>query len=418
MRLRNRKQTFRSLLMKKPLSAALSLSAAMLCAAVPAQANYYFVGPFPAQNSTIQSAINDAIAHAGDDEIRVRTGGYNDSLSVPASMAADQLKISGGWNADFSAQLGGGALDTFISPGMNERCGWLRPSGGFLTVSEFHFYGAQTDLAGAGLRIEPSGSAAVVVSGSVFDEDVLETSGNSAQGGAISANAAGGTSVALLGNQFLDNRAAVVSGTGAARGAAIDIACLNTSSCVITDNVILRTTAAARGSSVSGGAVSIQIYDGAVGQFERNLLDGVSVGPDGTAAYGRSMEIFTTGTSKLFARGNRIQAAASTGSNLQDEVRITVNQQASATVSDSLIAQSATTTLNMILGGSGNAYHTNLTLADDHRSLKASASSTGQPFLSNSILTTSPLGADVTSVVFSSNLVGVPVQFLAPSLYD
>jgi hypothetical protein len=383
---------------------------------MPAAALTYTVGTggtYP----TIQSAINAAIAHPGDDDVRVHVGVYNESLSVTAAMSADKLDISGGWEDGFFSIATDGAINTFVSPGVNQRGGLLQPSGGHLTVSDLHFYGAETDVDGAGLRIVPANTAVVTLFHDIFQENAVQTTGTAAKGGAISANVGSG-GLEVLGCDFRNNRLAVLSGSAEARGAAINLQCSGTGSCTLSDNQFLQHSAqASSDKNVTGGAVNVELFQNAVLQVDRNTIEDVTV--SGTPAFptqGRNLHIGATDAATVLARGNRILAAASTGQS-SSEVSLSA-RQGTLTISDTLVAKSGTRGMVVQLLGSGNAYLTNLTLADNFNALYVTATSTGQPYLNNSLITNVPGAGDLLPVVFSSNRIGSPVAFLAPSLYD
>jgi len=75
--------------------------AAALLACNAASAAVLTVGPggiYP----TVQAALDDAVALAGDDEIRIRDGTFTENLSVDLGASGDMLEISGGWDAAFA----------------------------------------------------------------------------------------------------------------------------------------------------------------------------------------------------------------------------------------------------------------------------------------------------------------------------
>jgi hypothetical protein len=394
---------------------------AWLLAAQAAHATDYKVGP-GGTHATIQDAVSAALAHAGNDRVLVHTGIYNESVTVPATMTADELTISGGWGDGFAAQVADGALDTFVAPGVAQHGIRVLAAGGKVTIDNLHVYGAATGT-GAGVLVEPAGSTQVIVSGNIFEENVAESSGGTAYGGALAVLVTSAAGVAIIGNRFQNNRATVTFGTGSVQGSALYLYCGSTSNCVVTDNAFTATTAEPASSDVSGGAVFAEALQQATLQFERNLIDDVTIGSGSIAIYGRSVFLLGGDTAALYVRGNRIHAGGGTAPGMRaqaSELEATLNDDCTLVVSDTLVAQSALYGIGVFLNGGTTAYLTNLTIADNAKGVVVVLGGTmlGEPYLSNSIVTNTPEPTDLLPVQLASNRIGVAVPFLAPSLYD
>ena len=59
--------------------------------------------------STIQAAVDDALG-AGSTEIRVEQGTYVENFYVGSMFVSDDLEITGGWNATFTARSADASL--------------------------------------------------------------------------------------------------------------------------------------------------------------------------------------------------------------------------------------------------------------------------------------------------------------------
>ena len=402
---------------RRPCLALLAACAGVL--AVPAaSATVYTVGAGGAY-AHLQDAIDAAVPHPGDDEVRVHTGVYTEGFVVPTTMTAAALDISGGWADGFAAKAPGGTLNTLLVPPPGTRGAWLQPLGGTLTVRELHFFDASTTTPGAGLLVQPQNGAAVLIVGNLIEGSVV-TSSSYAAGAAIAVDAQGSGEVDLLDNSIFDSHALIaVGGTGTVYGAAVDVSCGGSTHCVVAGNDIRQTEAAARGGVVWGGAVRLFLRSAVQAQFDRNRIAAVTVGPDAIQTRGRSLYVDAAGQAAVLSGSNRFLAGWPVGgSGALDEVRWNLGDQANLVFSDSLVAQSPLTGVKVVLGGSASADLTNLTVVDNAAGVLVVSGSSQSAHLSNSLVSNAFAAGDFQGTVFSHNGFGLSLPFLAPALYD
>lgn len=384
-------------------------------AAIPAaHALTYTVGP-GGMHATIQAAIAAALAHPGDDDVRIHTGVYNEGLSVPTAMSADELVISGGWNDSFTAQDDDGALNTIVSPPPGARGAWLRPTGGTLVFSDLHVYGAQLSDTGAGIQVETLGDASVTITRTIVEENVLE-GGGTLMGAGLHMKAFGSSAILVLGNRFLDNRATNGGVTGDVIGGAIFASCFDTTYCVIADNTISGTTADPFGGQAIGGAVRLWTQDAATAQFDRNLVEDTAVGADAVQTSGRSLYVQAHGASVVYARGDRFHGDLPLASGT--ETRWDLDTDAVVTFGDSLVAHSPRGGLLANVADAAHVNLVNLTLGDNDSGILLYSTSTATNFVSNCLITNDVAYNTFEGTTFANNSIGRAMPFLAPSRHD
>ncbi|UXI68809.1 hypothetical protein [Tahibacter amnicola] len=403
---------------------AAALAAATGLAPMLASAAIYTVGP-GGTHTTIQGAIDAALASAGNDEVRVHTGTYNEAINVPFTMTTDRLVMSGGWNDGYATQAADGALNTIVSPGANQIAARLGPTGGTLVVDRFHFYGAEVNASGnqggAGMRIFMSnGDASVTVTGSIFQENVLTGStGNAVRGAALHADASGGGTLIVSNNQFINNRGVIAQGhSEIIAGAVIQFGCYGTRNCHMLGNTVLNSTADAPGRQVFGMVRVIAGADSTV-RFDRNRIEGLVFGSTTSEARPRSLSLEAYTNGSLVARGNRIHAGSPVGTIITGpEVSLNAGDQASILFGDSLVARAPRYAVTTDISSSAVVHLTNLTLADNGYDVYMSSTSSNPAQVSNNLMGSAFDDNTFNGAQLQNNRFGLTLPFVAPSLYD
>ena len=298
-----------------------------------ASAAVFTVGP-GGTHSTVQSAIDAAVATPEADEIRLRNRVFRENLVL---VSVDQnLRISGGWNAGFTRAAP--AARSTLDGGGTGRVFQGEVHGGSLILERLQVKGGQTADSGAGIMVDLkprrdlrdprqhrgrqlcSGRRRLAGRGGAyvwlregarfaarrvtFSRNALKTGGS---GGGAGLSVGGGevsSSVAIANCRFLDNDITVGPVPSAAYGAGV---------------------------YVTSATTHIEIVDNLI---QRNRLWSETFG------YGIGLSVLSSGTSQVEARRNRIlDQAAPAGSNAS-QVSFYARGEAQVRFSDSEIARS------------------------------------------------------------------------------
>jgi hypothetical protein len=278
--------------------------------------------------ATLQDAIDTAIGSAIDNEIRVESGTYVESLVIDFSLNHN-LEIRGGWDSTFSTQALNPAL-TVIGNVAGGRIFEISHSAGRVVLHNLHIRGGSvTDESGAGIQAYPYGTGELYVLGCKVSHNTITVSpGFGSQGAGLrvrllsnqrfelrdseihhnaivggSGQGAGAhlvgydfnSSIEVVRNSIHDN--VVTLAGGGAEGTGIEFELSGESTALITDNRIEdnitngSTTAGNRGSGLSIG-----LLDQASAIARRNVLLG---NLDLTTGFGQQLDIGPTGNSAV-----------------------------------------------------------------------------------------------------------------------
>lgn len=276
------------------------LAGALLACLLPASAAFGAVFTVtPGGTQTVQSAIDLAVGLAGDDEIRIASGTYTETLNVFV-IADERLDVSGGWNATFDARSDDPAL-TVIDADGSDRVLSAEAYAGVIAFENLTLTrGAKTYAAGASLTARAVGQVSLgdcVVSQSVTRLDTggaevggvsvlaysdgratlsrchvhanrVESQGSFARAGGVQ-TASGGNAWVRIDNNLIDDNVAESSLQGFAGG--LEGIAFQSGTLEIVDNLIAGNTA-----DVFGG---IRLFidpssDGAQLVFRRNQVVG------------------------------------------------------------------------------------------------------------------------------------------------
>ncbi len=140
--------------------------------------------------STIQGAIDAALAAGGDNYIKVRAESYDESLSIPDTMISGSLTFLGGWDIWFAARNSDPASTT-IHPSGDASAVVVEHVGGVVRFDGMTFTGERTGGYGGGVYAQIRGFSELY-----FDHCVIRDS--------TSGYAGGGAYIKVLENAVLE----------------------------------------------------------------------------------------------------------------------------------------------------------------------------------------------------------------------
>ncbi len=203
--------------------------------------------------TTIQAAINAAIAAGGSNQIRVEAGIYDENLTL--TQTAGTLDIQGGWNAAFT-QRNPDPTATEISGGVSARVLNAAVNGGQFTFSGFFIVGGAATDRGGGVYLHAANNALAQIHDSRFVFNTVTATGSAnALGGAFYAELFNSAALVFEGNVIDSNSATVSSGVANGGGMfieAFDSSDVALSDCILQNNVSKATDAS--GHASAGGA--------------------------------------------------------------------------------------------------------------------------------------------------------------------
>jgi len=167
----------------------LAVALVALMATYSAHAAVFTVGP-GGTHTTLQAAIDAAVAAGGDNEIRIGTGTWSADLSVPRALGDGALRISGGWLPGFGARSSDPAMTAIDGGGAGTGFD-IRLSGGTLVLE-----GLTVTHTGRALYLDLDGTAAVSITGLRLIDNRDEGDGSRAGAGMV-ASVFGGSSLEL-----------------------------------------------------------------------------------------------------------------------------------------------------------------------------------------------------------------------------
>jgi hypothetical protein len=133
-----------------------------------------------------EQAVNAALATAGDDEVRIAQGTWNERVAL-TNFNGDRLDISGGWNAAFDTQTPDPAL-TVVDGGRGGLTLDLTADDGVVTVRNLSLTGGRTDRIGGNLKAITRGDAQVEISDCrSFDGEIVSGNDGYGAGGQLNA---------------------------------------------------------------------------------------------------------------------------------------------------------------------------------------------------------------------------------------
>lgn len=254
------------------------------------------VGP-AGSYADIQTAIDDAVTMAGDDEVRVQSGTFTENLQVYPDGVDDRLVLTGSWNSTFTARSGttttidandaGRVLDAYL-----EGSDSLRVEGFTLTN---------------GLANSNAGVAAYLIGNAGIEIDGNRIVANHAldartSGGGLTVNLVD-NSTALIRDNVIDGNTAESTGSVDARGGGLVVQADTATSATITGNTISNNAVSvAGGGSALAGGMDLILYGG----LEHLVAGNTIIGNTLDGGNGTGVGVLIGGPDWMF-RNNRIE---------------------------------------------------------------------------------------------------------------
>lgn len=161
------------------------LLAALSLSPVAASAAVFTVGP-GGTHASVQQAVTAAVNAAGDDEVRIAQGVWNERLEF-THFNDERLDISGGWNAGFAGQVSDPAA-TRLDGGRGGLTVQLMANDGVVTLRNLALTGGRTARIAGNLRVTAVGDAVVEFSDClIFAGEVLSATDGYGAGGQLAA---------------------------------------------------------------------------------------------------------------------------------------------------------------------------------------------------------------------------------------
>jgi hypothetical protein len=390
----------------------------LAAAAAAARADVYTVGP-GGTHSTIQSAIDTAVASGGLDEIHVATGRWRERIRLVFG-EGQSVRLSGGWVDGFSRQVAPDPGDPG-NPSLNsvldgEGVGPVVSiqADGFVSVQGFTITGGNGgSVTGGGLRIHAAGFGAVEVHGNVIWENQLSMP-DGATGGGLMARAVDSAHLSLRQNHFLRN-SVTAAGDGVADSGGADVFARDNAFVEVNENRFVGNVVRADGEATYA-ALAVEIQGDARGHVDDNVArDNRAVSKSGLAYSAFRLgaaALGLPGRPRLVARRNEIVGnVIESPRGQQVELHATVGGTLELT--DSVVAGGSGGGIIANARDEGAMYLVNLTVAD-HPAYGLAAGS--GVHVTNTILFGN--GVDLQGdPIQSHNLIGVDPLFVAAGNY-
>lgn len=388
-------------------------SLALLAVLVPSLAvagQVFKVGP-GGTHATVQAAVTDAVAAAGDAEIRVAAGTFVGQVAVYSAMKSGSISISGGWDAAFALQAQEPGLTVLDGAGAG-RVVYLNPEGGTITLRNLTVTGGRsTD--GAGVRAWGQMGANInildcrVIGNTITDESAPVTGA----GLNVTMDSAGAAHIArtlVAGNTGSTSSYLAIG--GGARLHARDSAQIMLEDCTITGNSLT----APSGRSEGSGLYATADDDASITIQRIVVARNSAVAAADKAAVGTYLTATGKGhltCSRSSFVGNQGVGKASSTRNLWT----TVHEEASVTLSDSVVAGGSGSGIEVGTDPTAKLAIANCTVASNvGTSIVGTATSVyNSVFFGNG--TDAPIASGVAT---GGNLIGVDPLFVNAELHD
>lgn len=347
--------------------------------------------------STVQAALDSAVANPGDDEIRVRSGSYAESISIDLSGSGDAIDISGGWNTSFTIRTTG--RNSRLNGSDTSRVLDLQLSGNDqFRMQGFVIENGRADRR-AGIQIRVDGNSEATIIDNTIQDHLAES--ERSEGGGLWASVNGTSRLFITDNDIINNEVFSTE-TVDVRGGGLDIAVSDQATLEIVGNIIEGNIISIPGSgsglgagvniSNFGDAPSIVINDNRIANnqinAETSLGIGMLIGGPGWTL--RRNEFI----------GNNDGGVTTFGAQLSASVFSGISQ-----LSDSLIADSNGRGLQLTSNTGGQLNVTNVTVVNhpNERGILANINGNGILNLFNSISIDSGTNVQLAVGVTESN---------------
>ncbi len=398
---------------KKQTLQAVGPSLILLALASAAQGAVLTAGP-GGTYSSIQDALDAAVALPGDDEIRVRFGVYPENLFVDLAGSGDLIEMSGGWDASFTTASD--ARTTVIDGGGMGKVFEIQTEGSDRFVLHGMELANGEDMLRAGVAVFARDSSSVELFNlTIRDNLAVDVRASSA-----------GLSAVLLGNADLEVRdcdlldnTVTSTGTVDGRGGGLTVELNDSSTARIVDNRIRDNvvTVAGSGAGLGAGADIIQFEAGSSFELTDNEFRGNRIDASGV-----------TGTGLMLSGTNWVARRNLVANNIDDSANGFGSQAffstfaGTAMLSDTLVVDGNARGVQLNASNGATLRATNLTISGhfSERGILAGTGSGGQLSVYNSISVNNGVNAQLDpTVTEGSNLFSNdPGLFVDPLIGD
>lgn len=369
-------------------------------------------------HTTIQAAINDAVARGGFTEIRVATGHWNERPVIDHAFSGGQIFLTGGWSHDFLMRSHD-ERETIIDGAGEAPVIRIETNKGRLFITGFTITGGNSPtpnssgtLVGGGIYVESNGTAKIRIEDNQLSGNHYAPATNmTADGAGMTVILFDDAEIHISENTIADN-SAKAPGEQTATGAGMALYLFGSSETYIRNNVIRGNRLEAPENQATGSAVYLFAYENAYAAFwdNKGISGNHSVGLGTAAAVG----LYARGKAFIDARRNDIRENSGNENNF-DQVDVNSGGTARIIFTDSLVALSNDAGFMASAVEDGSVIVTNLTVASNRRlGMAAGAAESGVVFLSNNLVFGN--GFDPLSssgrVVETANLYGVDPLFM------
>lgn len=353
-------------------------------------------------HSTIQAAVNSALAAGGDNLIKVAAGSRRERFTVGDTLAG-RLVISGGWGPGFLSRSGETTVDGGgLAPVVNVlvRSGTLHLVGLRVTGGITPTLGTPT---GGGFRVSLLETAMVQI-------EACTASGNrltapDAEGGGLWGNVDGAAHLKIVNSHFRNN--AVVASTGSAIGGGASITVSGGRAEVLSTDFLDNEV---RGPDFTeGAALEIHVQgEGFAQADDLTIFDNRTLSASANAW--ATLRLSTgSGSGRIVARRNQVRRNLVQRPN-GHQVELRAGAGATITLTDSVVAEGDGTGILAWPSG-GTTQLTNLTVARQRGQGLSVIGTSGTVYLSNSILFAN--GVNLSgAVVEAANRIGLDPLFV------
>lgn len=377
-----------------------------LCAIVqaflfqPVSAAVITVGP-TGDFTTLQAALDSAVATPGDDEIRVQVGTFTENISIDLLGTGDAVDVTGSWDMSFTTRAPGRL--SRIDGSASGRVLYVETSGS----DRFSMDGfvIENGLSGsrAGVLLSLAGSSLATLINNTIDGNVAESA--RADGGGLSAFLEDSSRLVIRQSDFTNNQA-ISTEMVDVRGAGLQVQLSGLSSFELSDNLFQNNVASIPGSGSALGAAAVisdfseldTVANPAIVMTDNRFIDNQANAESVTG-----IGLFLSGNGLVLRRNQFLDNNDGGVTAFGSQAEISVFE-GDALMTDSLLAGGNGRGLSVFAGTDGRLNISNLTIVGHgERGILANTGGNGILTLYNSISVNSATNAQLAPQVDSGN---------------